>query len=250
MKRRIVVSLAVLAAALAGCSQAPQEGQARAQAAPAGWSQPPRVQSVDVTPAGLVIRGQAGPEARVVLRGAAGDAQAVSADTQGRFELTLPASATSALFSLAVQTGEETAVAPERLAVLDGGRGPIAVLSAGEASVRLDRAGPLGAVDSDGAAMILSGPIAGGRAPAVALDGQALPEPIRAGVSWRIDAPATSGPRRITLDDTAFLYPGSGGAREPFSAERAGEGWRIGWGTPQGGYQTTWLPDAAALTVR
>ncbi|QYF87722.1 hypothetical protein [Brevundimonas sp. PAMC22021] len=186
----------------------------------------------------------------MVLRGAAGDAQAVSADAQGRFELTAPTPAAAALFSLAVQTGEETAVAPERLVVLDGGRGPIAVLSAGEASVRLDRAGPLGAVDSDGAAMILSGLLAGGRAPAVALDDQPLADAIRAGAIWRIDAPAASGPRRITLGDRTYLYPGVARVTESFLAERAGEGWRIGWGTPQGGHQTTWLPDAAALTVR
>ena len=74
MKRRIAVSLAVLAAALAGCSPAPQEIKGKAQDAPAGWSQPPRIQSVEATSSGLLIRGQAGAEARVVLRDAVGNA--------------------------------------------------------------------------------------------------------------------------------------------------------------------------------
>lgn len=244
MKRRIAVSLAVLAAALAGCSPAPEEIKGQAQDAPTGWSQPPRIQSVEATSAGLLIRGQAGAEARVVLRDALGNAQAVSADAGGRFELTTPTPAAAALFSLAVQTGEETTAAPERLLVLDGGRGPIAVLLAGEASIRLDRSGPLGAVDTDGAVMILSGPLSDGRAPSLSLDGEALPDPGRAGPIWRIDAPRGSGPRRITVGNQSYGYPGDANATEPFRVERAGDGWRVGWSAPHGGRQTTWLPDS------
>ena len=36
----------------------------KAQDAPAGWSQPPRIQSVEATSSGLLIRGQAGAEAQ------------------------------------------------------------------------------------------------------------------------------------------------------------------------------------------
>jgi hypothetical protein len=243
MKRRIAVSLAVLAASLAGCSPAPQENKGGTQEAPSDWSQPPRIQSVEVTPAGLRIRGQAGAEARVVLRDAVGSAQAVSADARGRFELTAPTPADAALFSLAVQTGEETAEAPERLLVLDGGRGPIAVLLAGEASIRLDRSGLLGAVDTDGAVMILSGPLSDGSAPSLSLDGQALSARGRAGPIWWIDAPATPEPRTITVGGQTYDYPGATNKAGPLRAERAGEGWRVGWSAPHGGRQTTWLPD-------
>mgnify|MGYP007020265078 CR=1 FL=1 len=74
--------------------------------------------------------------------------------------------------------------------------------------------------------------------------GEALPDPGRAGPIWRIDAPRGSGPRRITVGNQSYGYPGDANATEPFRVERAGDGWRVGWSAPHGGRQTTWLPDS------
>ena len=51
-------------------------------------------------------------------------------------------------------------------------------------------------------------------------------------------------PRRITVGNQSYGYPGDANATEPFRVERAGDGWRVGWSAPHGGRQTTWLPDS------
>ena len=67
----------------------------------------------------------------------------------------------------------------------------------GAASIRLDRSGPLGAVDTDGAVMILSGPLSDGRAPSLSLDGEALPDPELAADLGLASAPAALTPRTL-----------------------------------------------------
>ena len=235
MKRSIVLSILCLAGA-AGCSPAADAPARADEVAASAWQRPPEVSAVARQGATLLVSGAAGPRARVVLRGVEGEAVASSAAADGRFEIRLPAPAGDALLTLEVQSGEEAFTAPARLLVLRGG--PVALLSEGQAAIRLDRAGPLDAVDSDGAAMVLSGRASA--APSVAMNGVGLPVVFEKG-RWRAEAPAGAG--AIRVGSAAYDYPGpSGGAG--FSTMRAGKGWSVAW-SPQGGggRQSTWLPD-------
>lgn len=248
MKRRIVAKIfisAALSAALtsAACSRqgdGTAPGRADAPAASA-WTMPPKIDAVLRQGDAIVVRGAAGPNARVVLRGRDGSAVAVGADGDGRFELRAPATPGDQWLKPEVQIGEDAVASPATLVLVQGGVGPIALLAAGRPSVRLDGEGVLDAVDADGRAMVLSGR-SGGAPPDVLIDGARMPVVQETGGRWRVDAPG-SGPAAILVDGRAFAYPGAGGEAADFKAERAGQGWRLTWPVAPRGRQTTWLPD-------
>jgi hypothetical protein len=238
MKRRIIV-MTVLAAASA-CSERGGEA-ARADSAPAAsaWVQPPHIDGVLRDGGGLIVRGVAAPRARVVLRTVEGEAVAASADNAGRFELRLPPLSGDVLLTPEVQVGEHAAVSPETLVVIQGGTGPIALVAAGEPTVRLDSRGLLDAVDTDGGAIIASGRTADG-APTVTI-GASAAQPISANGAWRATAPG-GGETIIIVDGQAFAFPGAGSG-DAFVVERAGAGWRLTWAVAPQGRQSAWLPD-------
>lgn len=240
MERRIVIM--VLAASVAACSdkdEATPRAATEAQAASA-WIQPPRIDAVAADGADRLVRGIAGPGARVVLRGADGQAVAASADPAGRFELRVPAPSTPVLMTPEVQVGEDAAVSPDRLVLVPGG--PAALIAAGEATRRLDRAGPLDAVDFDGAAIRIVGRVsAQGSPPPVVVDGEAQAVTRLAGLRWRALS-SGGGARSLVVGGRTYAYPGAGG-EEGRGVSRAGQGWRISWPTPPQGRQETWLPD-------
>jgi hypothetical protein len=244
MKRQItatVVLAATLVAAAAGCSKQ-GDSAAKAVDAPAAsvWVQPPHVEAAMRDGAGVVVRGRAGPDARVVLRGADGAAVAVAADAAGRFELRVPAGTGDIRLTPEVQVGEDAAPSPETLVLVQAGRGPLFLIASGEPTRRLDGRGALDAVDSDGAAVILSGRTAGGP-PNVLIDGARTVVMQGTAGAWRATAPG-GGAVVIEVDGVRFAFPGFG-SQSDFTPVRAGDGWRLTWPTGTSGRQTVWLPD-------
>lgn len=252
MKRAIFGEAAIavlICVANAACSPpAPATAEkARVPAAVGGWTRPPMIRSVQRIPGGLVFSGLAEPGARVVLRSDSGPAHAAAADDQGRFEIRVTAPAGDLLLRPETQVGQDAAPAPEWLLIVAGGRGPVAILRAGGATRRLDRAPPLGAVDSDGRMRLVSGRSAPAGAPidlqAGGESGRVTPD---ASGRWSLVLTPSVGPDEIRVGGRAFIWPGEGAGRvdSGTQVERAGAGWRVVWSGPAGGRQTTWLPDA------
>ena len=241
MERRIVI-MATLVVALGACS-AGEDAPARPADAPAAsaWVQPPRIDAISPNGASLIVRGVAEPGARVVLRGADGAAAAVAADSTGRFELRIPAPPAPVLMAPEVQLGEDAAVSPDTLVVIPGG--PAALIAAGEATRRLDRAGPLEAVDFDGAAVQMVGRMADGAAsaPTLVVDGAPLAVMRLPNGRWRA-VQSGGAAREIVVGGRAYAYPGAQ-ALEGEGVARAGQGWRVAWVGRPSGRQVTWLPD-------
>lgn len=238
---------ALTCAAAAACSPAatPRPEAPRAQITAGGWTRPPMIRSVQRVANGLVFAGQAEPGARVVLRGESGPAYAAVADDRGRFLIRMTVPAGDLLLRPETQVGQDAAAAPERLLIIAGGRGPVAILRAGGATRRLDRAPALGAVDSDGRMRLVSGWAASGGAP---IDLQAGGEAGRvspdASGRWNLALNPSAGPDEIRVAGRTFTWPGEGAGDAALWVERAGAGWRVVWSGPAGGRQTTWLPDA------
>lgn len=248
MKRRIAGALAIaVLAGLSACSRdaAPQAGPEQ----PADdWVRPPAIRSVERGPASLIFHGVAQPGARVVLRADDGQAYAASADAAGRFDLRMAPPAGHQLLRPEAQQGQDAIPSPDILLIVDGGRGPIALLRSGGAARRLDRGPALGAIDSDGRVLVASGVGTPDTPRAVRVQGGASASAMAgADGRWSVQLGATPpGPRTVQVDAAAFVWPGDAPTGRELSVERAGTGWRIGWTGPAGGRQTTWLPDASA----
>lgn len=236
MKRLCPLAFAMLAAA---CSPAPDQAGMEAVGSQAdAWLQPPVVEQVSRTTAGLSVTGVAGPGARVVLRGAAGQAFAASADQNGRFDVRLDPGSTDLILTPEVQNGQDTATSPSRLVLLASG--PAAVLTVGDATRRLDgEPGGLDAADGDGRLVILSGRTAVNAAVVVAIDGEGREVTAGATGRWTLAAPA--GASAVAVGGRGYRLPsltaGDGGV------SRAGEGWLVRWSPPGEGSQAVWLPD-------
>ncbi len=230
----------------AACSPppAPEAEAARSSAAAAGWTRPPMISAVLRVPDGLVFTGRAEPRARVVLRSESGPAHAAAADDEGRFEIRLTAPAGDLLLRPETQVGQDAAPSPDRLLIVAGGRGPVAILRVGGPTRRLDRAPALGAVDSDGRMRLVSGRgVPGG--PPIELRAGGEAGSVTADVSgrWSLVLTPSAGPDEIRVGGRAFTWPGEGAMETACGVERAGAGWRVAWSGPAGGRQTTWLPD-------
>jgi hypothetical protein len=182
-----------------------------------------------------------------VLRGESGAAYAAAANDQGRFEIRMAVPSGDLLLRPETQVGQDAAPSPDRLLILAGGRGPLAILRPGGATRRLDAAPALGAVDSDGGARLASGRVQTPATPlVVATGGETVRVTPDAAGRWSLMLTPAGGSDEIRVDGQTFLWPGVGGSGEGLQVERAGQGWRIGWPGPSGGRQTTWLPDAVS----
>lgn len=241
MKRRTLLSVLIVlggAVGLAACGERAAETAAADGAASAGWVMPPRIDSVARAQAGLIFTGQAQSGGRVVLRGADGAAYAAVADDRGRFEIRMAAPAGMSMLTPETQVGQEANPAPQRLVVLDGGRGPVALLTPGAPTRRLNAAPSLGGVDADGRSILVSGRAAPDGDVSVQIDDRSAVT-VQTGPDGGWSLPVDGvGPRRIAIEGDVFAYPGAG------PAGRAGEGWRVDWAAPDGARQSTWLPDA------
>ncbi len=239
----------LLTLAMTGCSPtAPESDAPRNPAATAGWTRPPMIREVRRAADGLVFTGQAEPGSRVVLRSPAGPAHAAAADDSGRFEIRMSAPAGDLLLRPETQVGQDAAPSPERLLIVAGGRGPVAILRPGGPTRRLDRAPALGAVDSDGRMRLVSGRgAASGPAIELVADGEAGRVTPDAAGTWSLVLGPSAGPDDIVVGGRSFRWPGEGSGEAAADAaprvERAGAGWRVVWSGAGGGRQTTWLPD-------
>jgi hypothetical protein len=233
----------MLAATIAACSpEAPTPAAARPDTVtPTGWTRPPAVLAARKAPGGLIFTGEAEPGGRVVLRSETGAAYAVVADRQGRFEIRMAAPTAPLFLRPETQVGQDAVPAPERLLILAGGEGPIAVLRPGGPTRRLDAAPALGAVDSDGQMRLASGQARG--PVTVQANGTALTvTPDRSG-RWSVMLRPSTAAERIVVGAVSFDWPGEAPAGGAQAVARAGAGWRVSWTGAGGARQTTWLPD-------
>jgi hypothetical protein len=239
-----------LCALAAACSGPPADDpRPDAAAAQHGWTRTPAIHAVRTSADALVFSGAAEPGARVVLRSAAGEAYAAVAGDDGRFEIPVPRPRGALLLRPETQVGQEGAESPDRLVILDGGRGPVAVLRAGGAAVRLDGGALLGAIDSDGRATLASGRSATPDRPVeVTANGAVLRVRSLADGSWSAMIDAAPGDV-VTVDGRDYRWPAAPAVGEAADgdliAARAGDGWAVRWSGPSGARQTTWLPDVA-----
>lgn len=233
--------------ATSACSGPP--GQAAADAAPpedGGWTRTPAILAIRPAEGGLVVTGRAQPGGRVVLRNSAGAAYAAAADAAGAFEIRIATAEPALLLRPEIQVGEDAAASPDRLLILDRGRGPVAVLGVGRAAIRLDAAPALGAVDSDGRSTVVSGRAQGDDPVTVVADGASTRLQPGPGGGWSLLVAATPG-EVIQVNGRDFVWPGSGDAAPgDLQVERDAGGWGVGWTGPGGARQWTWLPVAPA----
>ena len=260
MKRRIVIAdrastsrgartFALVAftvgalSAIAGCSR-PETIEAPAPPTIAGWVTPPMIRTVERSPANLVVRGMTAPQGRVVVRGEGETAYATSADPQGRFELRMQQPTHDALYVVETRNGQDGAPAPYRLFVSRDPAGPVALLSAGTPSVRLDSAGELDVVDSDGATTLASGRAKAGTTVAVADGGRPLQAIAGPDGRWTAMLDLTgSGGAQITAGRANYAYPGALVASTPgLAVVRSGAGWTVSWSITPGAGQSSWFP--------
>ena len=240
MKRQIIVVMAV-GLTIAACSDDRRRATSSDDAPkPSAWVQPPHIDGLRRDGGAILVRGAAGPGARVVLRGADGAAVAATADAAGRFELRLPPLDGDVLLRPEVQVGEDAAVSPETLVVIRGGAGPVALVAAGQPTVRLDAHGVLDAVDFDGKTLAASGHAPNGP-PTVSIDGAKARVSSVGGEQWRALS-ADSGTQSVDVGGRVFTLPDMDGGAS-FSVERAGAGWKLTLPIAPQGRQTTWLPD-------
>lgn len=241
MKRRNVLCAVIalsVASGVAACGDRTAETGAADEAATAGWAIPPRIDSVLRAQGVLIFKGRAQPGGRVVLRSAEGAAYAAVADDQGGFDIRMAAPAGPLILTPETQVGQEASPAPQRLVILDGGQGPIALLTPGAPARRLNATPTLGAVDADGRSVLVSGRSAPGGEVSVQIDDRPAVA-VQAGPDGNWSLPVEGvGARRIAVEGDVFAYPGAG------PAGRAGEGWHVDWTAPDGARQSTWLPDA------
>ena len=226
-------------ALLAGCGRASPAAQEE-RAAEAAWRMPPRVETVQVTRGRIVLTGTAQPGARVVMRDGAGTAHAATAGADGDFEIDLEAPGQALLLRPEDQDGQRALPAPEMIVVTPDGAA--AALSPGVASRRLDAGQGLGAVDSDGRMVIVTGRTGADRAPARVRvgGGQEMEVAGDARGVWTVRADASGPFVAITVDGTEFRAPLGGTA--PGAITIGADGTRIGWSAPDGAVLTTWIP--------
>ena len=236
---------AFLVVLTAACSApVPPKRTEAPDAAASGWTRPPAILSVRRVSASLVFTGEAEPGTRVVLRHDSGAAYAVAADGRGLFEIRMAAPVGDLWLQPETQIGQDAAPSPDRLLIVAGGRGPIAILRSGGPTRRLDRAPALCAVDSDGRMRLASGQAAG----TVPIEVRAAGESVRvtpAAGRWSLMLRPVNGPDGIEVGGSRFAWPGESGAGPVPRVERAGQGWRAVWTGAGGARQTTWLPDPA-----
>lgn len=240
MKRPIlpILILGVLAVST-GCRERPAP-EARTVLQPDDWSMPPRIESVTVRGGDLSLRGRSAPSGRVAVGDAGGQAYAVAADGEGRFELRIPRPARDTLFVVEGRAGQIAYPAPYRLLVAADPLGPIALVSIGAPTLRLDPGPSLDSVDTDGRATFLSGRARAGSAVIVGAGGERGVTANREG-RWTTAAGSNAGPIQVagrTYSPPSVLPATIG------SLEVVADGWQIRWEAPDGARQTTWFPDA------
>lgn len=228
--------------ALGACS-APAQQPVLTPPEASTWVTTPMIKAAERARDGLILRGVTAPSGRVVVRASGGVAYATSADGQGRFVLRIDPPATDTLFVVETQNGQEAAPAPYRLLMTRDPNGPIALLTPGGPSLRLDRAGPLDVIDSDGRARLASGRVAPRGTVALTVnDGAELD--LRAGPDGRWVAPMAEA-SSVSVGGRRYEGPAQVGvsASAPLTVTAASGGSLVVWSTTRGAAQSSWFPD-------
>lgn len=242
-------------AALAGCgghSPAPRAASPDAVAAEDLYLAPPSVSRAVRQGSAVVLSGQAPAAAKLRLGTPGGEALATTADRQGRWTITLPASAQPRIFGLSMAVGARQVQAQGYVLVGPGGQA--ALLRSGAGALRLDPrpAGRIGAFDfdRDGGAVV-SGVAPADAALSVQLDGrQAADARADAQGRYSVALPRlTAGPHRLEVKGDGFYdsvaveaSPPAPLADGPLRSQFSSGGLRADWMTPGGGVQSTFLP--------
>ncbi|MFK0299176.1 hypothetical protein ACIQTU_08125 [Brevundimonas sp. NPDC090276] len=245
MKRRIVVAWSGVVLALAGCSAPVERTKGEEARQDGGWTASPRIKAIVRQGTGLVVRGDAPPGARVVLRGDQDAAYAAGTDASGRFELRVGAVPTAMLLTPEVQIGQFPASGPEQLILAGDGGDLAALLIEGGASRRLSPGPALDSVDGDGRGLLVSGRARPGARVAVSADGSVAVEAVADAEGRWTATLAGVGDRSadITVDGARFAYPGPAGGAGVGLIERSGAGWRLTRALSPSARQTSWFPD-------
>jgi len=142
------------------------------------------------------------------------------------------------------QNGQEAAPAPDRLLVTRDADGPIALLTPGGPSRRLDPVAGLDVMDGDGTALLASGR---------AVPGTVVPLTIGGGISAQVQARANGrwivplkGPE-VAVGGRRYVRPApaeiTNADSVPLTVLASGGGRTVVWATPGGAVQHSWFPD-------
>jgi hypothetical protein len=245
MKRRIVAAGIGVALGLAGCNAPVERSRGEEARQGDGWTATPRIQAVERHGAGLVIRGDAPPGARVVLRGDQDTAFAAGADESGRFELRVGVLPSAMLLTPEVQIGQFPAPGPEQLMLAGDGEALAGLLTEGGASRRLSGGPALDSVDGDGRGLLAAGRATPGARVSVSADGGAAVEVVAdSGGRWMTPLSSIGDrPASIAVGGVAFAYPGPAAGESVGRIERSGAGWRLTRMLSPSARQTSWFPD-------
>jgi hypothetical protein len=248
LQRRVVLGLGVAAVlALVACT-APVDGPTQTPVEDAHWVTTPEIHAAERSGSGLVVSGLAAPSGRVAIRGAAGVAYATNADEEGRFVLRIAAPSADSLFVVETQKGQEAAPAPYRLLVTRDPDGPIALVSSGGPSQRLDPPGLLDVIDSDGRASLASGRGQPGGTASVSAGGRTIDRlPIGEHGRWVLPLDSQAS---VTVGGRAYARPGlpPSVSGEGLSISESGGGRMVAWTSPEGATQFSWFPNRIERT--
>jgi hypothetical protein len=150
------------------------------------------------------------------------------------------------LFAVESRRGEQVALAPYQMFIAAGAVGPVALVGDGMATLRLDPAGPLDTIDSDGRALLASGRAPPGTEVLVRI-GERLAVPVvsnaegRWSLNLRLEG---AGPVAVLVGERRYLYPGPGAppSDDMLVFDTAAEGWLMVRSLSQGSWQSTWFP--------
>jgi len=244
MTRPIVVLMLVMVlSAAASCGRDPQ-GSAVAGLEAAGWVKAPVIDSAKRATAGLMVSGQASPGSRIVIKGDRGTAFAVGTGEDGRFDLLVPSPQTDTLYVVEVQAGEDAVPAAARLLVAGDPAGPVALISPGSPTKRLDPGAGLDVVDSDRRTRVASGRAAAGQRVAIVIDGgEVITVTANETGRWSLNlGPIRSPASTITVDGLTHVFPGESGPDAPIDRLMpAGGGTILRWRLSDTAEQNSWF---------
>ncbi len=255
------LAFALAAVALAGCSgrrdsaaiaPAPARGSSEAS-----YLAPPRVTSVQLSPAGvLAVSGVAPPRATIAIVSPEGEQARTLADGHGGWQARLAEATQPRLYAISAMLAGRTVHAEGALITAPGAMTPAVTVRAGYAAspLGLVRATGIASVDYDPSGFIAVAGFAPAHAQltlvvdgAPAAVGQAdgdgryallaanrrLPMGVH---QLQVRAPDAAPTRQVTLEPPVALAA-------PYRAWPDADGWRVEWGLNGGGVQTTLILD-------
>lgn len=248
MNRRFAAAIMALACvcSLSGCGSHEERASNPKRMQDDGWTAAPRVEAVRLNGSQATISGVATPEARVLLRGDEGEAYAVAADQQGRFEVTITLADSQVMLRPEILQGQSTVRGPEHLLILTE-PGLAVMQTEGGSSRRLTPGPTLDAIDGDGQALIASGRARPQDTVRVSVPGR-YETAIRVGDNGRWAgslAGISDEAVTVVVDNRAFAYPGPVGdpdAEAAFQLDARGEGWLLTRRLGAEAMLTSWFP--------